>query len=407
MINPIHTIIFFFEIPFNQRNFERFGIQQFIDNNFIVEIWDLSQFLHPRNTAETQPHPLPEIKGLIYKKILAKNEVREGLQNIRSNTLVHCFIGFSFRTLFIYRFLSKNKIPYAITVTNTIPVASPAESISGTKTWIKVFSDLFHRKSNVFENLLNRFILTHYRFLQVRPASLCYAGGQKSVEKINYPFDTTTEILWIHTLDYDTFLRLRNSKADSDPNQGVFLDEYVPFHPDFDIIGEEPLVSPEEYYQKICSFFSYLEKHHKTRIVIAAHPRSDYEHLPDFFNGRLVIKGRTAELVQQSGFVITHASTSINYAILFQKPILFLTMNQLKQETSSCRIGYILETICSILGKKPIGLDLPYLVDWDDEMMVPLDAYLRYKNQYIKSDRSPERESWRIIIDHLKGNPES
>jgi hypothetical protein len=55
-------------------------------------------------------------------------------------------------------------------------------------------------------------------------------------------------------------------------------------------------------------------------VVIAGHPCGHYEKRPDFFQGRKVIQGKTAELVKNAKLVILLESAAINFAILYKKP---------------------------------------------------------------------------------------
>ena len=54
-------------------------------------------------------------------------------------------------------------------------------------------------------------------------------------------------------------------------------------------------------------------------MIIAAHPRSEYEKIGNMFNDRIFIRDKTVNLVKFSNFVIAHSSTSISYAILYEK----------------------------------------------------------------------------------------
>ena len=71
---------------------------------------------------------------------------------------------------------------------------------------------------------------------------------------------------------------------------------------------------------KFCKFFDYIEHKFHVRIIIAAHPKSNYDAKSDYYQGRTIIKGDTARLVKDSSFVIASQSTAINLAILFNKP---------------------------------------------------------------------------------------
>ena len=55
-----------------------------------------------------------------------------------------------------------------------------------------------------------------------------------------------------------------------------------------------------------------------------AHPRSNYEKHPELFKKYKIIKGKTIDLVKNSKLVLMHCSTSVNYAVIYKKPIIIL-----------------------------------------------------------------------------------
>jgi hypothetical protein len=194
---------------------------------------------------------------------------------------------------------------------------------------------------------------------------------------------------------------MRDRPVPAEASIGVFLDEYLPFHPDLLYTGNPPPCPAEEYYPQLRQFFDHLEAEYGVHITVAAHPKSQYEHHPDYFGGRPVIRGDTPVMVQRAGFVILHASTSLNFAILFEKPVIFVTNRRIDANPGICRLGAILSTMASILGKKPVLLDEPCTLDWHRELTVDREAYARYRDWYIKKQGTEERNTWDIVADAI------
>jgi hypothetical protein len=223
-------------------------------------------------------------------------------------------------------------------------------------------------------------------------------GGEKSLENKIYPIDNHTKLLWAHSFDYDRYIQIKNQIALPDTSSCVFLDEYLPFHPDLQDIGIGSPVSSDEYYPKICKFFDYIEHEFHVRIIIAAHPKSNYEATSDFFQGRTVIKGDTARLVKDSSIVIAHMSTSINFAILFNKPILFATMDKLqKLKTGKYIPGLYIDKMASELMTEPVNIDHLNGLHQVKLLHINNEAYNTYKINYIKKDGTPELPFWEIF----------
>jgi len=154
------------------------------------------------------------------------------------------------------------------------------------------------------------------------------------------------------------------------------------------------------YFSNLRRFSDHLERELGVRVVIAAHPLAQYT--PEqkaHFGAREVIQGRTADLVRRCRFAILHASTAVNLAVLFEKPVLFLTDHQYERYV----VGPYVEAISKELGKKPIYLDEPLPTDWDEQLKVDRGTYHYYKRSYIKTEGSEDRPSWEILARFLKG----
>jgi hypothetical protein len=131
-------------------------------------------------------------------------------------------------------------------------------------------------------------------------------------------------------------------------------------------------------------------------VVIAEHPKSDYSKHPDYFQGRKRVRGDTARLVHESRFVLAHASTSIDYAVLFEKPIILLTSEVLDKTTMGCYIRGFADSL---------GLDVVfYDMESKDitKQIHTTDRYATFIDDYIKTKDSPRALAWEIVADVLK-----
>jgi len=106
----------------------------------------------------------------------------------------------------------------------------------------------------------------------------------------------------------------------------VFLDIMLVDHPDIARSGYSNILDKELYYFKLNKIFEFIEKEMGLPIVIAIHPKANYN---NEFGGRLKIKNETANLVKFSELVITHGSSSVCYALLSSKKIVYIDINDL------------------------------------------------------------------------------
>lgn len=332
-----------------------------------------------------------------------REEIIAAISTLDKDCLINYMIEYSYRTFFILRAISKFRIDYCVWGFVTLPNPTPVQK-NFTENIISILKKGRALKFyQIIQHFINKILLKYYYLFGIAPASIILLGGEKTAECPSYPIDKKTTRLWAHYLDYDIYLQLKTENKDSEKFGGVFLDQYLPFHPDYIHMGVDFPLLPDVYYSNLCKFFAILESNLDSRIVIAAHPRSDYGNLPDYFCGRSVIKGRTADLVERSSFVITHTSTSIHYAILFHKPVVIITNDKLEKMISGKNIlGLYNQVIAAELKKNPINIDHEYEFNWEKEMKIDEEAYRRYKNLYIKKEGTPEQPVWEIFSSYIQ-----
>lgn len=373
-------------MPFSERDFKRFGIELLSKNGFEVEIWDISYITNPASYA---PSSLSDwSKYIVFKDV--DNLLCE-LKKLPQSTFVIIFnINYSLKTIGIYRAISASKARYAISLANALPKPATKRAFLP---YLKAPPSLLLKK------IINQmFIRLPPALFGIKPASLILAGGELSIrDKNSYPTNRTSEILWAHTLDYDLYLAEKNVPY-VERSLAVFLDEFLPFHSDISRLEIPFYIDANKYYQLLNKFFDKLEKELKLKVVIAAHPRSTYEKLPDYFKGRECIKGRTIKLVKESQLVLAHSSTSLNFANLFYKPVIFLSSFDLDRSY----MGPLIRTMANWFGKNVVFMDADGKVDWNQELAVSREHYNRYRRAYIKSEHSEELPFWQIVANRLK-----
>ena len=244
------------------------------------------------------------------------------------------------------------------------------------------------------------FIRCPFSWLGIKPANLFFAGSKETFNKYFGPIDNTTEILWMHTMDYDIYLKQRNKNFTEQPI-AIFLDDYIPFHPDFIAQGMPFPFPADNYYQMLNRFFKLVEDQLGLEVIIAAHPRSNYETHPDYFEKHKCLKGQTFKLIRESRFVMAHGSTALALANLFYKPVILLTSSELDNTDLASHI----RIMAKWFGKKPIHmdkLDENHEIDWKQELAVDKDCYDLYRQSYIKAKESLDYPQGQILIDRLK-----
>jgi hypothetical protein len=207
----------------------------------------------------------------------------------------------------------------------------------------------------------------------------------------------SAKMIWAHAMDYDLYLLAK--KVDVGQSHIVFLDEDMLFHSDYDYINISSPVTVDKYYSSINSFFTKLEEITGKSVVIAAHPRSNYEVRPDYYSGRKIIKGKTAELIRDASLILFHATTSINFAVLWGKPALSLITHELKDSWLEPRIKCLANAIGSeVINIDNISLSERKINEW---LKVDRVRYEEYRRKYIKKEETLDAPIWQIVSDYL------
>lgn len=387
----VNKIIFLAGFPFNRRDFERFGIELLLKNGFEVEVWDLTSIVNPG----LKNYPPPDSIDWPHCKVFDdKSHVLSKIKNLSSDTFIVNDLTYSLDRRAIYKAISVSRAGYAVVAAKAIPAVMNKKDL-----FLHYFRHLkVENPKNMLKKLANYyFYWLPFRWMGIKPASLILAGGERSLD-YPYPIDKTSEVVWAHTLDYDIYLRERDIPFTERPI-AVFLDEYLPFHPTMLFQQETPFsIDANRYYQLLNKIFDRVEQELGLKVVIAAHPISCYDKLPDYFEGRECIRGRTIKLVRESRLVLAHCSTSLNFANLFHKPVVFLTSRDLDRSYE----GPFIKIVANWFGKNPILMDDDIAIDWDRELTVSTDHYNRYRQAYIKTEHSEDIPFWQIVANRLK-----
>ena len=200
-------------------------------------------------------------------------------------------------------------------------------------------------------------------------------------------------------MDYDLYLALKSIEASAE-EYAVFLDQDLCSHPDNIRESAQYYVTPSRYFPALCRGLRRISALLNVGLRVAAHPRSSYRHHgDDYFEGIPVEYGKTAELIRDCRLVLCHYSTAAQFAVLFKKPAVFVTTDELASSPGGKHVA----EFASVLGKSAINLegDLDS-VDWQKELRVDRDKYDAYRNEYIKIDGSPEIPFWDIVINHIE-----
>ena len=215
----------------------------------------------------------------------------------------------------------------------------------------------------------------------------------------NHDRNSASKFINANSFDYSMFLKQNREVNNKNSNEGniVFIDSGAPlFKTDSFMLGNKMPITKELWYPALVNFFNIIEKITGNKVVIAAHPKHKYsEEDGQYFGSRQIVHDNTMEMISKASFVITLNSTAISYAVMCNKPVLFLLSNEILEDGND--LLNMVETYANILGSSTINID-----KFDEELTINLsvnsEKYLLFKKNYLSS-RLDKKTNGEIIID--------
>ncbi len=124
-----------------------------------------------------------------------------------------------------------------------------------------------------------------------------------------------------NSVPLDEFISFKKTKKIDFKNYLVFVDQGISKQPDTSLDMSE--VQKKKYDQFIIAALKKISQERGKQIIIAEHPRVKYE--DDYWGGFKHFSGITKDLICEADGVIGHYSTSLYFAKLNRKNIIFLT----------------------------------------------------------------------------------
>jgi hypothetical protein len=383
-------VVYLLDQPFDPRNLQRFGVQRWIDRGWEAEVWDLAPLVHPlgwrtfveggRATASFAGHFLIETWAHLDERF-------------RQSGPIDYYIDFSgerFDAVRVKLRLRRRGAKRIVCALGSLPTlgAPPAG-------WLGKVWAAFRLGPRVFGRRIAAAARHRIVAWRASPDVLVVSGTRSLGLVAQWP---GREVIRAHNFDYDLHLRHRLDVPSTSAGV-VFLDQDFCFHPDYAYDDIPVWATPEQYLPTIRRALETVGAVLTVPVRIAPHPRSDYaRNAPGCF-GEIPIDGTNSALLIRDCLAVTcHSSAAIQLAVLFDKPAIFVTTDELERSPA----GPAIALFASEFGKAVLNLDRDLAaIDWRAELTINRDKYREYRRRYIKLDDSPERGLWDIVIDHL------
>jgi len=385
----LNKVIYIVESRFTERDFSRFGVQHFINKGVDVFVWDIMAIMNSKAAQAIDKSIACGYRNIEYfenQKALTKS-----IMQLEGSVFILSFIPYHLNSFSLYRAMSIKGISYSLIRAYANIFADTAGIVSGSRSFIGILSKIIS-----IMPLMNKLLINiPLSVLGVSPAKFVFTGGLKS-NVSDLLITEKTEIVPIHTLDYDEFLK-EKPKPILNHDYIVFVDQDLPQHSDSLFNSQPAVVSKQKYYKELDDYFQYLEHKYSVPIVVALHPRADLTKAKENFLGRKVVVRKTGALIKTALFAIVHYSNAVNYCVLHKKPFVLTTTDELEVSDDAVFVR-VLEKFFS---KVAINLSKKQYVTMPFSLDVDANNYSQYKRDFIKANDDHDDEFWVVAIEKI------
>ena len=361
-------IIIIFNQPIDARNISRFNLKK-IDK--------ISKNFHIINF-----HKKPNLKNKFINSRLLKINLKSIIKLISYNEK-GCYIDLSNRSIkeiIFLRFLSILGYKRITLDVGLIPVQN---------THFHILRNNLNNTEYLkfFLNIITRLIYKIFYISVLPKIDLAFTSGTEG--KFLSQKMGAKKIIEAHNLDYDNFLNRK--KKINKKNYAVYIDQ--DFGNNEDLKNDRIKFDNKNFEKKINIFLNQVNN--KTiKIQIAGSNRRKFKKNLFKLDTKYLATDRT---IAECKFVIGHNSTALQYAILFNKPILLISTKEIRNVDSIYKhiLNFKKVTGCQYLSIDNKKINKIFLKNINKK------KYNKYINKFIKSKKSVNISFFRIFKNNL------
>jgi hypothetical protein len=389
------NIVYLVKRPLLPRDFDRYGVGFMLDRGHRVTVLDVSQPCHPE--MDNSQAGVVGDPRLDLRIVADWNGLRRERQVLAQADMVFFLLqsyGHSRMILPALTLLRRLGTPFLIMAPTMLAGGAPRIEELPLARALKEAWGRF-RFADPLNSLIARL---PPGWLGVRPADAVVYSSVKAMRP-NSLVGPATRHIYTHTADYETFRQIRDRQMPR-LDQAVFIDQWLPFHPDFKVGRTVWKVDPTAYYGQLDRLFARVEREIGLEVVLAGHPRGDYAAYPDLFKRRVVV-GQTAELIAQSKLVLGHYSTAFGLAAAFRIPVMVLAERSLYDMAPNIR--HNLNSFAEDFSTRVHFLDQADDIDLSRALDFDPARYQAYVDTYMCHPKAPDQPPWEAIARAVEG----
>lgn len=376
--------------------------------NCEVEIHDCSNFLL-KNKNLNKEIELINCKKVVFKNLNSwKIYINKFITNFKKNIIVIDTIG-NFENF--GNSLNLFLIYYHLKMKNLFLIKFHYPGIPLSHFFIKkreyCFKKIFKVLYMLFLNpliTLNKlnfyFFLFLGKILKFYP-NIVFVAGKQFINRIKKQ-NKKTIIVPFSTIDYSKILIKKRNKIKSikySNNYAVYISDRDYIMPPEEALQNKVIKSNLSFYgwhKPLLNFFDNLEKKFNLKIIIAAHPKGIKKNNIKMFSPRRVFFNKTYKLIKHCKFVITLRSSAMNYAVIYKKPIIFLTGKELTDSQNTS-----ISSIANHFNQTPFNINSKFDRNKIDRCLdFKKKSFTKFKRDYI-SNLQNDRPNFEIINDKI------
>lgn len=388
-----YTLIFLWTTPALRADINKYRLLELkkLHNNIMIA--DLSPALNP---SVNQIVTADRLEHEDFPKIIieTKDEIKRFISSHVENCFYFPMFDDYYEVRYVYQLFSKYHVKFGY-MNNLTPDIVKDTSVPQIEIKFNKFT-LQHIKT-AFYNRITR------KLNKSNPAKLYFYANDACKEHYFWCDNCKegiTKVVGLHSMDYDNFL----AAEPIDEEYVVFLDTYFPYHPDL-VSFDECVISENtarDFYSRMNAIFDEIEKQFGYKVLIAAHPRSNYNDKEYSYKKENIYYGQTAKLAKNAAFFLGNFSTTNVMAAMANKPLVIIADDEfinnekprLREACYEQRDFYACEMIRNSADVKNLTLKI-------DE-----NRYQEIRTKYICADNASTPDLWQKIINYVDAEME-
>ncbi len=384
----------------NQTNYERFNLD-YKKKSINIIFWSLTPMLNKKVFEEYYSKDYRKIsyKNFIYLR--SYREIFKNIKKLRKNTIFLNLAGKNFFIIcleFLLKFKGCIKIEASdnfFYLTEKKKYQDKYKDLNTLLNFGYIFTIL-----KIFNYIYKKILVKFYNSIEIKP-KFYFTHNDYLYQKLIHQKKKVLKYKLNQVIQAEKCYK-RKSKN----NYIVYVDQE--FESSFEqkiTKNKFNIINKEKYFNCLKLIFKNIEKKNKNKkIIIASHFRRSNKNLPNL--NRKFIFDKTIDLIYNSKLIIAHNSTAINFAILFDKPIILLNFKVL--DYIALINSKVTESFAEELSIQKIDIDLDYNYDLKkikklNFSKIRLARYDKYKSNYLffKKNKNIGKSIWDCISENI------